>query len=265
MKSSLIVAVLCGVVAAFCLPVAMTNQSVSAAEKAGPMLAHDVYFSLKDNSDQAKQALVAGCKTYLSKGPGVVWFAAGVLVNEHQREVNDQGFDVALHVVFKDKPSHDNYQEAPAHHKFIEELQDNWETVRVFDSWMNVTSHSEEMAKPDRPDEAKRPRLPDAAAFFSGMIEGKVVGKIDHGVLLSVEKIAKVWRNSKAKDPEALIGKKVPITVGKEDGRYASLVAKFLAGLELGETVALDVAHRKGETLTVLEVTAEQRKRVADD
>ena len=116
----------------------------SDTKKASVMLSHDVYFTLKSDSPEAREALVAGCNKYLSKHPGVVWFAAGALVEEHQREVNDRDFDVALHIVFKDKASHDKYQDADAHHEFIEEFRENWESVRVFDSWLTATAHSED-------------------------------------------------------------------------------------------------------------------------
>jgi hypothetical protein len=43
-------------------------------------------------------------------------------------------FDVSLHVIFKDRATHDVYQTAPRHLKFIELQKDNWATVQVFDS-----------------------------------------------------------------------------------------------------------------------------------
>jgi hypothetical protein len=100
----------------------------------GPMLAHNVYFALKDNSADAKNKLVAACKKYLSKHPGEVFFAAGTLATELDRPVNDRDFDVALHIVFVDRASHDKYQDAPRHKQFIDENKDNWKKVRVFDS-----------------------------------------------------------------------------------------------------------------------------------
>jgi len=99
-----------------------------------PMLAHNVFFTLADNSQQARQKLVADCKKYLAGHPGTVFFAAGTLAAELNRPVNDQDFDVALHVVFEDKAAHDRYQEAPRHHQFIKENQENWKGVRVFDA-----------------------------------------------------------------------------------------------------------------------------------
>ena len=103
---------------------------------ADKMLAHNVFFTLKDQSPEAKQKLVDACKRYLSKHPGTVFFAAGTLVQELDRPVNDRDFDVGLHVVFKDKASHDKYQEAPLHLQFIEENKGNWAKVRVFDSYV---------------------------------------------------------------------------------------------------------------------------------
>jgi len=98
------------------------------------MLAHNVYFTLHDPSDEAKAALVAACKKYLARHEGVLFFAAGTLQPELNRPVNDRGFDVALHVVFDSLASHDAYQSAPTHQRFIAENQAGWKQVRVFDS-----------------------------------------------------------------------------------------------------------------------------------
>ena len=98
------------------------------------LLAHNVYFALNDNSPEGVKQLVDACKKYLVAHPGVVFFAAGTLCRELDRPVNDREFDVGLHVVFKDKASHDFYQAAPSHKVFIEENKANWKKVRVFDS-----------------------------------------------------------------------------------------------------------------------------------
>src|SRR5215510_5416549 len=98
------------------------------------MLAHNVYFSLRDNSDEAKGKLLAACRKYLSTHPGIILFACGTLVEDLRRDVNDRDFDVALHIVFENRPAHDAYQIAPLHERFINENKANWNTVRVFDS-----------------------------------------------------------------------------------------------------------------------------------
>lgn len=111
------------------------NQEKSrAADASELMLVHDVYFSLKESSPETKDKLVKACKKYLSKHPGTVFFAAGTLAEELKREVNDRDFDVALHIVFKNKAAHDKYQDADTHQQFIDENKESWKKVRVFDS-----------------------------------------------------------------------------------------------------------------------------------
>jgi hypothetical protein len=105
-----------------------------AAKSEGPMLVHDVFFTLKDNSTEAKRNFVAACRKYLTKHPGEVFFAAGPRAQELKRDVNDQDFDVALQIVFKDQAAHDKYQDSARHKQFIKENKDKWTKVRVFDS-----------------------------------------------------------------------------------------------------------------------------------
>ena len=103
-------------------------------QQKSPQLVHDVYFTLNDDSETAKSKLVDDCYKYLSNHPGIVFFAAGQIVESHQRDVNYRDWQVSLHIVFKSKDYHDRYQKAPDHHKFIEQNKDNWKTVRVFDT-----------------------------------------------------------------------------------------------------------------------------------
>jgi hypothetical protein len=116
---------------------ALGNRAQSEADKGEKMVAHMVYFSLKDNSPDAKQKLVEACRKYLSKHPGEVFFAAGTLAEDLKREVNDRDFDVSLNIVFKDRAAHDTYQDAKRHLQFIEENKENWKKVRVFDSYVS--------------------------------------------------------------------------------------------------------------------------------
>jgi len=99
-------------------------------------LIHDVYFALNDDSETARSKLVEDCYKYLSNHPGIVFFAAGEVVESHKRDVNVRDWQVSLHIVFKNKSYHDQYQKAPDHLKFIEENEDNWKSVRVFDSFI---------------------------------------------------------------------------------------------------------------------------------
>ena len=79
------------------------------------MIGHMVYFTLHDHSSEAIQALVDSCSEYLSGHPGTVFFSAGTRVSDLNREVNDQEFHVALHVVFDSRHAHDQYQEHERH------------------------------------------------------------------------------------------------------------------------------------------------------
>lgn len=98
------------------------------------MLGHMVYFTLKDRSSAAIESMIADCRHFLSGHPGTVFFAAGTLVPDLARPVNQLDFDVALQVVFQDRQAHDDYQVHPRHLQFIEKNKPNWDKVRVFDA-----------------------------------------------------------------------------------------------------------------------------------
>ena len=110
---------------------ALSAGPSSAAE---PQIGHMVFFQLKDSTPEGRKKLVEACNKYLKKHDGVVYFSAGVIAEAFKREVNDRDFDVALHLVFKDKASHDKYATHPEHLKFIAENKETWKKVRVFDS-----------------------------------------------------------------------------------------------------------------------------------
>ena len=97
-------------------------------------LAHNVFFKLKDASDAKADELVAACKRDLNVQPGIVFFAAGRICRELDRDVNDRDWDVGLHLVFVDKAAHDAYQDDPTHNQFVETMKYNWAKVRGFDS-----------------------------------------------------------------------------------------------------------------------------------
>ena len=102
---------------------------------AEPVLVHNVYFKLKDDSAPAKQKVLDACQKYLTNHPGETYFAAGTLVEDLKRPVNDRDFDIALHIIFQNREAHDQYQVSARHVRFIEENRENWQKVRVFDSY----------------------------------------------------------------------------------------------------------------------------------
>ena len=97
------------------------------------MLAHSVYFRLKDRAPAAATALVAACREYLAGHPGEVAFSVGTC-SAYDRQVNDRDWDVMLLIVFESHAAHDAYQAAPRHDRFIGENAPGWAKVRVFDA-----------------------------------------------------------------------------------------------------------------------------------
>lgn len=99
-------------------------------------LAHNVYFTLKDDSKDAIDSLVQDCFTYLKDNEGIISFYAGKLVPENNREVNVTDFQVGLHIIFRSKADHDRYQESKNHKLFVEKNKPNWSKSRVFDTYV---------------------------------------------------------------------------------------------------------------------------------
>lgn len=97
-------------------------------------LMHNVFFMLKDRSPESARRLVESCHKYLTVQPGIVSFAAGARDPGLTRDVNDQDWDVGLHILFESRAAHDAYQEDATHERFVEENKPNWSKVRVFDS-----------------------------------------------------------------------------------------------------------------------------------
>ena len=213
---------------------------LSAAE---PQLAHMVFFTLAEDTKENREKLVAACQKHLSDHEGTVYFSAGTLADDLNREVNDQGFDVSLHLVFANKKAQDDYQTHPRHLKFIEENKDLWSKVRVFDSYLAAPKHD---------------TYPTAARGFAGMIKGKVIETNKGEIIVEIAEIT--WQHSKAEDPKALLGKKLLFKSNADEGP----IARFLGKVKVGETVTLDVANKSGDTLSILELSEEQRERVKE-
>jgi len=102
----------------------------------GKQVAHIVFFTLKESTTETVQALIDACNRYLTDHDGVIYYSVGARGAEFNRPVNNQTYDVGLHVVFTDKAAYDVYQTAPRHLTFIAENKDSWEAVDIFDSYV---------------------------------------------------------------------------------------------------------------------------------
>lgn len=107
---------------------------------AEPMLAHSVYFALKDPSAQARQRLLDACQKHLTGHAGTVFFAVGTRAEELAWSVSDLTFDVALHLVFVNKAAHDAYQDSPRHAEFLDTCEPLWKDLRVCDAYVTCQS-----------------------------------------------------------------------------------------------------------------------------
>ena len=106
-------------------------------EKAGPHLAHSVFFTLKDRSPEARAKFVASCEKYLTKHEGTVSFALGTMAEDVEEPgVSVRDFDVALLVVFESKEAEAKYLVAARHLSFVAENKAEFAKVRVFDSYL---------------------------------------------------------------------------------------------------------------------------------
>jgi hypothetical protein len=105
------------------------------------MIAHNVFFVLNDNNAAAIQAMVSDCHGYLSRLPGIVFYAAGTC-SDVKRSSSDRDYDVALHVVFHDRPALDAYLTSTKHVEFMKKYGENWKKVRVFDSVVTTGSEA---------------------------------------------------------------------------------------------------------------------------
>lgn len=109
------------------------NLAMAADTSATPLLVHNVYFTLNKSTSEGRAKLVAACQQYLTGHAGTVHFSCGTRTADLTRPVNDQEFDVGLHIVFASRKDHDTYQTHPRHLQFIEENRATWKQVRVFD------------------------------------------------------------------------------------------------------------------------------------
>lgn len=101
---------------------------------------HEIYITLKDDSEEAIHRQLQLGEKYLTNHPGELKFSAQVMAKDLTRHkqvsyLENETFTVAFKMVFKDRESHDKYQTSDRHVKhFIPESNKNWVKIKVFDS-----------------------------------------------------------------------------------------------------------------------------------
>lgn len=104
-----------------------------------PAVGHMVFFELKEKSADNKKKLVDECYKYLKDHEGVLYFSAGGRAEDIKEGPSAKDWDVALHIIFKDKKSLETYAKHPQHLKFIAENKDSWKGVKVYDSLIDAS------------------------------------------------------------------------------------------------------------------------------
>jgi hypothetical protein len=84
------------------------------------------------------------------------------------------------------------------------------------------------------------------AERFNGMLVGRVISKdVEKGQFqVAVDRVSRVWRNSKADNPKSLVGKTV--TVGGVTGKWLDV----LLLVDKGETLEFECRHDGGDKMT---------------
>lgn len=114
----------------------ITAAVTRSAERAEPQLAHMVFFALKDHSQESRDKFIASCQKYLSGHDGTVYFSVGTLADDVKEPVSVLDFDVALHLVLKNKDAKLKYLVSERHTQFLNENKDKFSGARVFDSYL---------------------------------------------------------------------------------------------------------------------------------
>jgi hypothetical protein len=115
--------------------------------------------------------------------------------------------------------------------------------------------------------EEKKVSLPESLYGFSGMVRGVVVEKGNNNFTFKVGKLLKVWKENKAGDPKAIVGRTVrvgPRWVKDERGKWRKVGTHvaFIRSLEAGQEMTLEIKHAERDMFAILELSEEQRKNI---
>lgn len=101
--------------------------------------------------------------------------------------------------------------------------------------------------------------LPEGVYGFSGQTRGVVSGVRDDGVHFRVGRVLRVWKNNKARAPEALNGRTVVLNWRSESTERHPLHRAFMSKLRPGMELTLELYNPKEGIWSVLELNEEQR------
>ena len=108
--------------------------------------------------------------------------------------------------------------------------------------------------------------LPEGLRGFSGQVRGVVAAKGEKSTFtFKVGRVLRVWKNNKAKTPEALVGRTVPVGprwIRGASGKWHPVERQvaFIRKLEAGQEITLEIRNAERSHFNILELSAEQRQ-----
>jgi ferric-dicitrate binding protein FerR (iron transport regulator) len=99
---------------------------------------------------------------------------------------------------------------------------------------------------------AEERRRIKAVRGFRGVLIGTVRKRTEHGFVLDVDRVAKLFNGSRAEHPRALAGRRLRMTV-RYKGRTNERLARALAQVHEGDHVAVGAIHLEGEVFAIVE------------
>ncbi len=127
--------------------VGLAADDSPAAASPATLLGHNLFFSLKEPTDENKAKLIEACKKYLSQHGGIVFFAVGTRDEKLSGGFSDKNYDVALHMIFTGREALGTYARSADHQQFVRETTPLFKGLRIFDSTVELVANKADPAK----------------------------------------------------------------------------------------------------------------------
>ena len=101
---------------------------------AKPVMAHNVYFWLKEGTSKEERLAFEKGLTKLGTVPCLNMYFWGKPADTEERDVIDRSYDYAINSFFVTLEDQETYQSHPIHLEFIKNHNHIWSKVKVFDN-----------------------------------------------------------------------------------------------------------------------------------
>ncbi len=107
--------------------------------------------------------------------------------------------------------------------------------------------------------------IPEGAHGFSGQVQCTVLKKGESKILVKVDKVTRLWKPNKARNPKSLVGRQIIVSEGwfknRETGKYQPNEnhVHYMKKVERGSRISLELQTGDGDRFHILELNREQR------